>query len=633
MISIKIFQKLTENLSIKQIVIAGVVIMAIVIGIFASTMIYFTSTVKFDKKTLTSIIKIEEQNHKTIKNTKIINDLNTKILLSNSIDDLKELKLPNISTKYEHLQIDVKDKDLYNKKIDSLHTLIDKKVSIQKELYKKKLNILKNKKKLNDNVSDIQKSILDIQVITDNLSGKVLLKNKRLLRSLKKENISRTSFNQNNIIYKEIEDIQSLTKDLYIHILKIPIQLNQIITSDDKYIINHLDKNILFQDNYLIKTIYNNLMSKEKFNVIHKKDLLEFYRHFTSIQKKEILIISLKKDSIHKSIAINKLIKEKNILDKKVFNEIISINNISKNIKFFILNNSDNTAKQITFIVIFVSILFSVLLIIAAIILIARINVPLDFITRFIKEIGSKNKKISSKLPIGIDDEFGQLSNSFNKMTSTIEKNITQIEDLYIEIENTQKEIIFTMGAAGELRSKETGQHVKRVAEYSKLLAILYGLKEEEAELIKLASPMHDIGKVGIPDNILHKPGKLTVKEFVIMKTHAQLGYNMLKGSNRTILKSASIVAHEHHEKYNGRGYPRGLKGEDIHIFGRITAIADVFDALGSERSYKKAWPDKKILQLFKDERGEHFDPKLIDLFIKNKKQFYKIRDMYKEEL
>ena len=633
MISIKIFQKLTENLSIKQIVIAGVVIMAIVIGIFASTMIYFTSTVKFDKKTLTSIIKIEEQNHKTIKNTKIINDLNTKILLSNSIDDLKELKLPNISTKYEHLQIAVKDKDLYNKKIDSLHTLIDKKVSIQKELYKKKLNILKNKKKLNDNVSDIQKSILDIQVITDNLSGKVLLKNKRLLRSLKKENISRTSFNQNNIIYKEIEDIQSLTKDLYIHILKIPIQLNQIITSDDKYIINHLDKNILFQDNYLIKTIYNNLMSKEKFNVIHKKDLLEFYRHFTSIQKKEILIISLKKDSIHKSIAINKLIKEKNILDKKVFNEIISINNISKNIKFFILNNSDNTAKQITFIVIFVSILFSVLLIIAAVILIARINVPLDFITRFIKEIGSKNKKISSKLPIGIDDEFGQLSNSFNKMTSTIEKNITQIEDLYIEIENTQKEIIFTMGAAGELRSKETGQHVKRVAEYSKLLAILYGLKEEEAELIKLASPMHDIGKVGIPDNILHKPGKLTVKEFAIMKTHAQLGYNMLKGSNRTILKSASIVAHEHHEKYNGRGYPRGLKGEDIHIFGRITAIADVFDALGSERSYKKAWPDKKILQLFKDERGEHFDPKLIDLFIKNKKQFYKIRDMYKEEL
>ena len=633
MISIKIFQKLTENLSIKQIVIAGVVIMAIVIGIFASTMIYFTSTVKFDKKTLTSIIKIEEQNHKTIKNTKIINDLNTKILLSNSIDDLKELKLPNISTKYEHLQIAVKDKDLYNKKIDSLHTLIDKKVSIQKELYKKKLNILKNKKKLNDNVSDIQKSILDIQVITDNLSGKVLLKNKRLLRSLKKENISRTSFNQNNVIYKEIEDIQSLTKDLYIHILKIPIQLNQIITSDDKYIINHLDKNILFQDNYLIKTIYNNLMSKEKFNVIHKKDLLEFYRHFTSIQKKEILIISLKKDSIHKTIAINELIKEKNILDKKVFNEIISINNISKNIKFFILNNSDNTAKQITFIVIFVSILFSVLLIIAAIILIARINVPLDFITRFIKEIGSKNKKISSKLPIGIDDEFGQLSNSFNKMTSTIEKNITQIEDLYIEIENTQKEIIFTMGAAGELRSKETGQHVKRVAEYSKLLAILYGLKEEEAELIKLASPMHDIGKVGIPDNILHKPGKLTVKEFVIMKTHAQLGYNMLKGSNRTILKSASIVAHEHHEKYNGRGYPRGLKGEDIHIFGRITAIADVFDALGSERSYKKAWPDKKILQLFKDERGEHFDPKLIDLFIKNKKQFYKIRDMYKEEL
>ena len=218
-------------------------------------------------------------------------------------------------------------------------------------------------------------------------------------------------------------------------------------------------------------------------------------------------------------------------------------------------------------------------------------------------------------------------------MTSTIEKNISEIEDLYIEIENTQKEIIFTMGAAGELRSKETGQHVKRVAEYSKLLALLYGLDEDQAELIKLASPMHDIGKVGIADAILHKPGKLTAQEFESMKKHAQLGYNMLKSSDRVILKAASTVAHEHHEKYNGKGYPRGLKAEQIHIFGRITAIADVFDALGSERSYKKAWPDKKILQLFKEERGEHFDPKLVDLFINNKEKFYKIREMYKEEL
>ncbi len=633
MIAVKIFQHLTENFSIKQIVIAGVVIMGIVIGIFALTMIYFTSTVKFDKTTLTSIIKIEEQNHKTIKNTKIINDLNTKILLSSSIKEFNKIELPNISNDYEYLIIDVKNKELYNKKIDLVHTLVEEKISIQKQLYTKKSNLLKNKKQLHDNISDIQQNILDIQVITDNLSGKILLKNKRELRSLKKENISKSSFSQNSIIYKKIEEIQSLTKDLYIHILKIPIQLNQIIDSDDKYIINHLDKNILFQENYLIETLYKNLISKKELNSIYKKDLLEFYKYFTSVKEKESLIISLKKDSIDKLVIINKLIKQKNVLDKQVFNEINNIDNISKNIKFNILNNSDNTAKQITLIVIFVSILSSFLLIMSAVILIARINVPLDFITKFIKEIGSKNKQISNKLPVEIDDEFGQLSNSFNKMTSTIEKNIAEIEDLYIEIENTQKEIIFTMGAAGELRSKETGQHVKRVAEYSKLLAILYGLEEDEAELIKLASPMHDIGKVAIPDAILHKPGKLTTKEFDIMKKHAQLGYSMLRGSDRVILKSASIVAHQHHEKYNGKGYPTGLKGENIHIFGRITAIADVFDALGSERSYKKAWPDEKILQLFKDEKGEHFDPRLVDLFIQNKEKFYDIRERYKEEI
>ena len=633
MISIKIFQQLTEKFSIKQIVVAGVVIMGMVVGIFSSTMIYFTSTVKFDKQTLTTIIKIEEQNHKTIKNTKIINDVNTKILLSSSINEFNEIKLPNIFTEYEHLTIDVKDKDLYNQKIDLIHTLIDEKVSIQKQLYTQKFNLLANKDQLNNNISNIQQNILDIQVISDNLSGKILLKNKRQLRSLKKENISKVSFNQYNTIYKEIEEIQSLTKDLYIHILKVPIQLNQVIDSDDKYIINNLDKNILFQENYLIETLYKNLISKEKLSLLYQKELLAFYKHFTSIQDKEKLIISLKKDSIDKIISINELIKQKVLLDERVFNEINNIDNISKNIKFHILNNSDNTAKQITLTVILVSILFSILLIISAIILIARINVPLDFITKFIKEIGSKNKNISSKLPIGINDEFGQLSNSFNNMTSTIEKNISEIEDLYIEIENTQKEIIFTMGAAGELRSKETGQHVKRVAEYSKLLALLYGLDKDQAELIKLASPMHDIGKVGISDAILHKPDKLTYEEFEIMKKHAQLGYNMLKGSERIILKSASIVAHEHHEKYNGKGYPRGLKGVQIHIFGRITAIADVFDALGSERSYKKAWPDEKILQLFRDERGEHFDPILIDLFIENKEKFYEIREKYKEEI
>lgn len=174
------------------------------------------------------------------------------------------------------------------------------------------------------------------------------------------------------------------------------------------------------------------------------------------------------------------------------------------------------------------------------------------------------------------------------------------------EIEDTQKEVIFTMGSVGESRSKETGNHVKRVAEYSKILALAYGLNDKEAELLKQVSPMHDIGKVAIPDSILNKPGRFNAQERIIMDTHASLGFEMLKNSDRPLLKAASIVAYEHHEKWNGSGYPNRLKGENIHIYGRITALADVFDALGSDRCYKKAWDDERIFNLFKEERGEH---------------------------
>ena len=213
-----------------------------------------------------------------------------------------------------------------------------------------------------------------------------------------------------------------------------------------------------------------------------------------------------------------------------------------------------------------------------------------------------------------------------------IEQAKNEIEKLNIEIKDTQKEVVFRMGAIAEARSKETGQHVKRVAEYSKLLALHYGLEEEEAEILKQASPMHDIGKVAIPDNILKKPGKLTEEEFEIMKTHTTIGYEMLRTSTRPILKTAAIVAFEHQEKYDGSGYPRGLKGENIHIYGRISALADVFDALGSDRCYKKAWEDEKIFKLFKEEKGKHFDPKLIDIFFEHLDEFLEIREKFKDE-
>ena len=213
----------------------------------------------------------------------------------------------------------------------------------------------------------------------------------------------------------------------------------------------------------------------------------------------------------------------------------------------------------------------------------------------------------------------------------SIRKEITEVVELHKEIEETQREVIYKMGEIGESRSNETGNHVKRVAEYSKLLAKLYGLSEKECEILFTASPMHDIGKVGIPDSILNKPGKLTPEEWEIMRKHSMVGYNILKNSKREILKAAAIVARDHHEKWDGNGYPRKTKAEETHIYGRITAVADVFDALGSSRCYKKAWKDEDIFKLLEEEKGKQFEPKLIDLFFKNIDKFKEIRDKYKD--
>ncbi|WP_051507067.1 HD domain-containing phosphohydrolase [Saccharibacillus sacchari] len=220
------------------------------------------------------------------------------------------------------------------------------------------------------------------------------------------------------------------------------------------------------------------------------------------------------------------------------------------------------------------------------------------------------------------------LAESYCVNTDAVFENL----ELRHEIESTQKEIIYTLGEIAETRSQETGFHVKRVAEYTKLLALKYGLPEEEANLLALASPMHDIGKVGISDSILNKPGKLTFEEYETMKSHAISGYEMLKHSSRPILKTAAIIALQHHEKYGGGGYPQGLSGEEIHLYGRITAIADVFDALASDRVYKKAWPLSEIVDLFHQEKGKHFDPSLTDLFLEHLEEFLEIRSQYADE-
>ncbi|MFK8012851.1 MAG: HD domain-containing phosphohydrolase [Marinicellaceae bacterium] len=194
------------------------------------------------------------------------------------------------------------------------------------------------------------------------------------------------------------------------------------------------------------------------------------------------------------------------------------------------------------------------------------------------------------------------------------------------EMEMNQKEMISILTELMEATSDETGQHLHRVALMSKLLAHYHdSLSEEDEVIIFHAAPMHDIGKIAIPLEILHSPNKLTEAERDIMKTHTTLAARFLRHSNRKFLQAASIIAEQHHEKWDGTGYPKNLKGEEIHLFGRIVALVDVFDALLHERKYKKAWSVEKSINYIKQGSGNHFDPKLVNILTDNLDEFLQI--------
>ena len=180
-----------------------------------------------------------------------------------------------------------------------------------------------------------------------------------------------------------------------------------------------------------------------------------------------------------------------------------------------------------------------------------------------------------------------------------------------------------------DLRSKEAAMHVRRVADVSYLLARKAGLSLKDASLLRYASPMHDVGKIAVPDAILNKPGKYTEEEYEKMKVHTNYGYIIFKDSNKEVMRAAAIVAQQHHERWDGKGYGQGLKGEDIHIFGRITGIADVFDALSHKRIYKEAWTPEDVYKKLKEEKGKHFDPELTDIFLENFDEFVQINNRY----
>ena len=266
------------------------------------------------------------------------------------------------------------------------------------------------------------------------------------------------------------------------------------------------------------------------------------------------------------------------------------------------------------------SILIFILDVIISIILSAlissTISLPILKIAEHTKEISEGNFK--SRIDIKSEDEIKKLADSFNTM-------VDKLDHMFVDLAKTQSDLkvahldtIFRLALAAEYKDEATSQHLKRVSAYSRIIAEKYGLSEEDLDNIEIGAPLHDIGKIGIPDNILLKTEKLTKEEYEIIKKHPSIGYEILKESRSPYLKTAALICLKHHEYFDGTGYPNGLKGEDIHIYGRIVALADVFDALTSKRSYKEPFSIEKTVDMIKSKSGTQFDPKVVDAFLES---------------
>ncbi len=210
-----------------------------------------------------------------------------------------------------------------------------------------------------------------------------------------------------------------------------------------------------------------------------------------------------------------------------------------------------------------------------------------------------------------------------------VQDRTSQIQDAMHALESSHLDTINRLCHAAEYRDDETGYHVLRISKYCEILAQHLNLSKEDTWLISKASPLHDIGKIGIPDSILLKPGKLTAEEFDVMKKHTQIGGEILKNANSRVLQIAEEVALTHHERWDGSGYPNGLKGENIPLMGRITAVADVFDALTMKRCYKPAFSLEASVDIILEGRGGHFDPRIVDVFMEHLDEFSRVQKEY----
>lgn len=231
-----------------------------------------------------------------------------------------------------------------------------------------------------------------------------------------------------------------------------------------------------------------------------------------------------------------------------------------------------------------------------------------------------------------LEQQKGALAAAIDARTAELAQAVAKLTQIQSELRASHEETIYRLARAAEFRDDETGQHLQRMSWYCHMIGSKIGLDPQMCELLRIASPMHDVGKLGIPDRILLKPGRLTPEEFTIMKTHAEIGFRILHGSKAAPLEMAATIAHTHHEKWDGGGYPRGLRGEDIPLPGRIAAIADVFDALTSARPYKPAWPLEAALDLMRKNAGSHFDPTLTEVFLGHINEVLAIRDRFVDE-
>ncbi|MDY7031244.1 MAG: two-component system response regulator [Thermodesulfobacteriota bacterium] len=252
-----------------------------------------------------------------------------------------------------------------------------------------------------------------------------------------------------------------------------------------------------------------------------------------------------------------------------------------------------------------------------------------DFLSKPINRI-ELQARVKSLLKVKYYNDH--MLNYQKKLEMEVERRTKQMQEAFKETKEATLDTIQRLSKAAEYRDEDTGAHILRMSNYSATIASKMGLDKEDVEAILYASPMHDIGKIGIPDRILLKPGKLDLHEWEIMKEHTLIGGGILEGANSDFLKLARVIALNHHEEWSGEGYPKGLKGERIPLPGRITAIADVFDALTSKRPYKEAFSVEKSFKIILEGRGRRFDPHVTDAFFASKDEILFIKEKYKDK-